>query len=239
MFGGINMKNNINVNLSLGECVIIYPAIVEKFNDMQLDYCCGGNKNLEVALKEKEIDVEKFIEDVNNELDEFIFDNSSYINWNERSSEKLINHIVNTHHIKTFELLKEINPLLLKVFKVHYDHLPEVLTRVHKLFGALKCELEEHLIKEEKILFPKIIEFEKINDKVKKEKLRKEIESFIGEHEAAGDILKELADITDDYNAPEWACTSFKLLYMKMHELEKDLFIHIHKENNILFKRYK
>ncbi len=233
------MKNNINVNLSLGECVIIYPAIVEKFNDMQLDYCCGGNKNLEVALKEKEIDVEKFIEDVNNELDEFIFDNSSYINWNERSSEELINHIVNTHHIKTFELLKEINPLLLKVFKVHYDHLPEVLTRVHKLFGALKCELEEHLIKEEKILFPKIIEFEKINDKVKKEKLRKEIESFIGEHEAAGDILKELADITDDYNAPEWACTSFKLLYMKMHELEKDLFIHIHKENNILFKRYQ
>lgn len=233
------MKNNINVNLSLGECVIIYPAIVEKFNDMQLDYCCGGNKNLEVALKEKEIDVEKFIKDVNNELDEFIFDNSSYINWNERASEELINHIVNTHHIKTFELLKEINPLLLKVFKVHYDHLPEVLTRVHKLFGALKCELEEHLIKEEKILFPKIIEFEKINDKVKKEKLRKEIERFIGEHEAAGDILKELADITDDYNAPEWACTSFKLLYLKMHELEKDLFIHIHKENNILFKRYQ
>jgi regulator of cell morphogenesis and NO signaling len=239
MFGGINMKNNINVNLSLGECVIIYPAIVEKFNDMQLDYCCGGNKNLEVALKEKEIDVEKFIEDVNNELNEFIFDNSSYINWNERSSEELINHIVNTHHVKTFELLKEIDPLLLKVFKVHYDHLPEVLTRAHKLFGLLKCELEEHLIKEEKILFPKIIEFEKINDKVKKEKLRKEIESFIGEHEAAGDILKELADITDDYNAPEWACTSFKLLYLKMHELEKDLFIHIHKENNILFKRYQ
>jgi regulator of cell morphogenesis and NO signaling len=238
MFGGINMKNNINVNLSLGECVIIYPAIVEKFNDMQLDYCCGGNKNLEAALKEKEIDVEKFIEDVNNELDEFIFDNSSYINWNKRSSEELINHIVNTHHIKTFELLKEIDPLLLKVFKVHYDHLPEVLTRVHKLFGALKCELEEHLIKEEKILFPKIIEFEKINDKVKKDKLRKEIESFIGEHEAAGDILKELVDITDDYNAPEWACTSFKLLYLKMHELEKDLFVHIHKENNILFKRY-
>ncbi|WP_411170159.1 iron-sulfur cluster repair di-iron protein [Clostridium sp. MB05] len=232
------MKNNINVNLSLGECVIIYPAIVEKFNDMQLDYCCGGNKNLEAALKEKEIDVEKFIEDVNNELDEFIFDNSSYINWNKRSSEELINHIVNTHHIKTFELLKEIDPLLLKVFKVHYDHLPEVLTRVHKLFGALKCELEEHLIKEEKILFPKIIEFEKINDKVKKDKLRKEIESFIGEHEAAGDILKELVDITDDYNAPEWACTSFKLLYLKMHELEKDLFVHIHKENNILFKRY-
>lgn len=233
------MEKNINKNLSLGECVIIYPAVVEKFNDMQLDYCCGGNKNLEIALKEKNIIVDKFIEDINEELEEFIFDNSSYINWNERNSEGLIQHIVNTHHAKTFELLRDIDPLLVRVFKVHYNHLPEVLTRVHKLFGALKCELEEHLIKEEKILFPKIIEFENTNDKEKKDILKVEIESFIGEHEAAGDILKELSHITDDYSAQEWACTSFKLLYMKMHDLEKDLFVHIHKENNILFKRYQ
>ena len=232
------MEKSINKNLSLGECVIIYPAVVEKFNDMQLDYCCGGNKNLEIALKEKNINVDKFIEDINEELEEFIFDNSSYINWNERNSEELIQHIVNTHHAKTFELLRDIDPLLVRVFKVHYNHLPEVLTRVHKLFGALKCELED-LIKEEKILFPKIIEFENTNDKEKKDILKVEIESFIGEHEAAGDILKELAQITDDYSAPEWACTSFKLLYMKMHDLEKDLFVHIHKENNILFKRYQ
>lgn len=232
------MKNNINRNLSLGECVVIYPAIVEKFNEIQLDYCCGGNKNLEVALNEKDIDVDKFIENINIELEKFTFDSTLYVNWNEKSSEELINNIINTHHGKTFELLKDIDPLLLKVFKVHYDHLPEVLKRVHKLFGALKCELEEHLIKEEKELFPKMIEFDKNNNKEEKEKLREEIKSIIEEHEAAGDILKELAEITDDYNAPQWACTSFKLLYLKMHELEKDLFIHIHKENNILFKRY-
>lgn len=232
------MKNKINNKLTLGECVIIYPAIVEIFNDMQLDYCCGGNQNLELALKEKNIDVDTFIKDINKELEEFIFENSSYVNWNEKSSNELINHIVNTHHAKTLELLRDIDPLLLKVFKVHYEHLPEVLTKVHKLFGSLKNELEEHLIKEEKILFPKMIKFENIEDKEEKEKLKKEIESFISEHEAAGDILKELAEITDDYNSPEWACTSFKLLYMKMHDLEKDLFVHIHKENNILFKRY-
>ncbi|MDU7111471.1 MAG: iron-sulfur cluster repair di-iron protein, partial [Clostridium perfringens] len=37
---------------------------------------------------------------------------------------------------------------------------------------------------------------------------------------------------------PEWGCISFKLLYDYLHDLEKDLFIHIHKENNILFPRY-
>ncbi|MGL4107418.1 iron-sulfur cluster repair di-iron protein [Clostridium sp. LP20] len=232
------MIKTIDKNLSLGESVIIYPAIIERFNELQLDYCCGGNKNLEIALKEKEIDVDKFIEEINIELNKFIFDDSLYVNWNERKSEELINHIVNNHHVKTFELLKSIDPLLIKVFKVHYDHLPEVLKRVHKLFGELKCELEEHLIKEEKELFPRILEFEKINNKEEKKKLGEEINSFLGEHEAAGDILKELAEVTGNYNPPEWACTSFKLLYSQINELEKDLFIHIHKENNILFKRY-
>ena len=230
--------NKINVNLSLGECVIIYPAIVEKFNEMNLDYCCGGSQNLEEALKEKGINVEKFIEEINKEFEEFKFDNEEYVDWNERSSEDLIYHIVNTHHAKTFQLLKEIDPLLLKIFKVHFYHMPEVLLKIHKLFGQLKAELEEHLIKEEKILFPAMIEFENSKDEVKKEELAKEIKSFIDEHEAAGDILKELAEITDDYRIPEWACTTFKLVYLKMHDLEKDLFIHIHKENNILFKRF-
>lgn len=232
------MKNIINKNLSLGECVVIYPAIVEKFNEIQLDYCCGGKESLEAALIEKNIDLDEFIKNINIEFENFKFDNTLYVNWNERSSEELINHIINTHHAKTFELLKEIDPLLVRVFKVHYEHMPEILEKIHKLFGSLKCELEEHLIKEEKVLFPKMIEHGKIEDEEEKKKLEEEIKIYIEEHEAAGDILKELAEITDDYNAPEWACASFKLLYLKMHELEKDLFVHIHKENNILFKRY-
>ncbi|GAA0127474.1 iron-sulfur cluster repair di-iron protein [Clostridium sp. CTA-19] len=239
MIKNINENRKINKNLSLSECVIIYPGIVEKFNNMQLDYCCGGNKNLEVALKEKGIDVDKFIKNVNIEFDKFVANNSSYVNWNEKSSEELINHIINVHHTKTFELLNDISPLLLKVFKVHYNHLPEVLKRVNKLFGTLKFELEEHLIKEEKELFPKIIELGKVINKNEREQLIEEIQSFIEEHEVAGDIIKELDTITDGYTVPEWACTSFELLYSKLHELEKDLFIHIHKENNILFKRYK
>ena len=79
-------------------------------------------------------------------------------------------------------------------------------------------------------------------DKAKNEKEKKEIEEdiriIVNEHEAAGDILKELAEVTNDYKVPEWGCISFKLLYDYLHDLEKDLFIHIHKENNILFPRY-
>ncbi|NGT59156.1 iron-sulfur cluster repair di-iron protein [Clostridium perfringens] len=232
------MEKLIKKYYSLGEVVTVYPAVVKKFNDMELDYCCGGNKSLEVALKEKGIDVDKFIEDLNKEFKEFKFENSQYVDWREKSSEELISHIVETHHGETFRLLKEIDPLMVKVFRVHFSHNPELLMKVHSLFGKLKCELEEHLLKEENILFPLMIKYDKAKDEKEKKEIEEDIRLIVNEHEAAGDILKELAEVTDDYKVPEWGCISFKLLYDYLHDLEKDLFIHIHKENNILFPRY-
>lgn len=232
------MEKLITKDYSLGEVVTVYPAVVKKFNDMELDYCCGGSKSLELALKEKGIDVDKFVEDLNKEFKEFKFENSQYVDWREKSSEELINHIVETHHGETFRLLKEIDPLMVKVFRVHFSHGPELLMKVHILFGKLKCELEEHLLKEENILFPLMIKYDQAKDEKEKKEIEKDIRIIVNEHEAAGDILKELAEVTDDYKVPDWGCISFKLLYDYLHDLEKDLFIHIHKENNILFPRY-
>ncbi|MDK0862263.1 iron-sulfur cluster repair di-iron protein [Clostridium perfringens] len=232
------MEKLIRKDYSLGEVVTVYPAVVKKFNDMELDYCCGGSKSLEVALKEKGVDVDKFVEDLNKEFKEFKFENSQYVDWREKSSEELISHIVETHHGETFRLLKEIDPLMVKVFRVHFSHDPELLMKVHSLFGKLKCELEEHLLKEENILFPLMIKYDKAKDEKEKKEIEEDIRIIVNEHEAAGDILKELAEVTDDYKVPEWGCISFKLLYNYLHDLEKDLFIHIHKENNILFPRY-
>ena len=232
------MEKLIRKDYSLGEVVTVYPAVVKKFNDMELDYCCGGNKSLELALKEKGVDVDKFVEDLNKEFKEFKFENSQYVDWREKSSEELISHIVETHHGETFRLLKEIDPLMVKVFRVHFSHDPELLMKVHSLFGKLKCELEEHLLKEENILFPLMIKYDKAKNEKEKKEIEEDIRIIVNEHEAAGDILKELAEVTDDYKVPEWGCISFKLLYDYLHDLEKDLFIHIHKENNILFTRY-
>ncbi|MDK0615675.1 iron-sulfur cluster repair di-iron protein [Clostridium perfringens] len=232
------MEKLIRKDYSLGEVVTVYPVVVKKFNDMELDYCCGGSKSLEVALKEKGIDVDKFVEDLNKEFKEFKFENSQYVDWREKSSEELISHIVETHHGETFRLLKEIDTLMVKVFRVHFSHDPELLMKVHSLFGKLKCELEEHLLKEENILFPLMIKYDKAKDEKEKKEIEEDIRIIVNEHEAAGDILKELAEVTDDYKVPEWGCISFKLLYDYLHDLEKDLFIHIHKENNILFPRY-
>ena len=99
--------------------------------------------------------------------------------------------------------------------------------------------MREHLIKEEENLFPLIENFEIANDENVLSKIQQIIKDTKSEHDKAGNIIKELEKITRDFNAPEGTCTSFRLVYTKIHDLEKDLFIHIYLENSVLFNMFK
>ena len=92
--------------------------------------------------------------------------------------------------------LKEIDTLLFKILKVHFQDHSEELLKVHRYFGSLKTELEEHLIKEEEQLFPLIERFELTKDDSILSKIHQVIKDTEDEHEAAGNILKELEKIS-------------------------------------------
>ncbi|MFU0825116.1 iron-sulfur cluster repair di-iron protein [Clostridium sp.] len=232
------MEKIINLNQKLGEIVSIFPDSSEIFNRYKIDYCCGGHDTLKEALEEKGLDSNKIIEELNNEYNKFINSNTEYKDWRKEKASDLIKHILRTHHDYTKKELREIDMLMFKILKVHFKHHKEELLKVHRLFGNLKIELEEHFVKEEEELFPLIIEFEE----TKKEELLEQIQNFIkdteSEHDDAGDILKEMEKVTRDFKAPQGACTTYKLVYDKLHNLEKDLFIHIYLENSVLFKMF-
>jgi regulator of cell morphogenesis and NO signaling len=57
------------------------------------------------------------------------------------------------------------------------------------------------------------------------------------EHDAVGDLLRELREATHDYALPEDACMSYRALYSALQDMEKDLHQHIHLESNVLFPR--
>ena len=57
------------------------------------------------------------------------------------------------------------------------------------------------------------------------------------EHESAGDALRRLRQLTDDYRVPEGACNTWIALWHGLAALEEDMHQHIHLENNILFPR--
>jgi regulator of cell morphogenesis and NO signaling len=57
------------------------------------------------------------------------------------------------------------------------------------------------------------------------------------EHDAVGEILRELRSVTSNYTTPSDGCISYRTLYEALETFEKDLHQHIHLENNILFPR--
>lgn len=227
--------NKINAKQSLGEIVSIYPGVAEIFHQYKIDYCCGGQDTLENACKGKEISSKSLTDEINEAYVEFINSEFEYKDWRQENPSVLIEHILRAHHDYTKNALQQIDDLMFKILKVHFKKHSEELLVVHRLFGNLKTELEEHLIKEEENLFPLILAYEES----RQDNLLKEIEGFIqeteDEHDAAGDILKELQEITNNYQAPSGACTTYRLTYTKLNELEKNLFRHIYLENSVLF----
>ena len=55
------------------------------------------------------------------------------------------------------------------------------------------------------------------------------------EHDWAGELLKEIRNLTKGFEVPDDGCQSFQLLCKELKFLETDTHLHIHKENNVLF----
>jgi regulator of cell morphogenesis and NO signaling len=218
-------------NLTIGEVVAQLPASSKIFSKYGIDFCCGGNRKLYVAINDLGLnhnEINKELEAADEERE------SSYkdMNFMEMEPHALSDYINDTHHSYLRRVLPEITDILATIVRVHGINHPE-LFEVYKLYGSLRTDLEQHLLKEETMLFPA---FEA--EKEKQDEIRKLTGEIISEHEAAGEILVKLRSITRDYTLPEDACATFGRAYSLLEELEKDLHQHIHLENNILLKEY-
>ena len=220
--------------MSLGEVASIYPGAINIFMDLEIDFCCGGNRLLGEALEEENYNVHEVLEKIQRQYRQDVEQGNNMKDFKQLTKSQLIDHIIGIHHEYLRQNLPRIENLTETIFRVHGENHYEMLHFVSESFKALKKELEEHLEKEETILFPKVKEYEKGG--VNKEVLMDTIEELENEHDAAGDILKELRKRTNGFLVPVGGCNTFVFAFEKLEELEKDMFQHIHLENNILFK---
>lgn len=228
----------ITGKMKITDVVKAYPEAVEIFNDFHIDYCCGGKDALEAALEELGIESNSFIELLNKKLIKSSHKSSNgqilaVDRLTEMNIPKLIDYIIDTHHAKERYLLAEIDELINKVLLVHYEHHQEQLVPLHGLFSDLRKELQEHFAKEEKVIFP----YMKMN--FNKEKGIRYVKDLEDEHEAAGNLIKEITACTNDFTAPKDGCATYRLVFQKLQELVKDVYIHIFTENSLLFPKYE
>nr|WP_304213173.1 iron-sulfur cluster repair di-iron protein [Fredinandcohnia onubensis] len=220
----------------IGEIVTEFPKAGDLFKKLRIDFCCGGNRPLIDAIEERNLSKDEVLTKLNDLYQDMKELNEKTVDWKAASYSELIDHIVNKHHRYLIEELPQLSPYVTKVLRVHGGNHPH-LARVHSLFNQLKVELEQHTIKEEADSFPLIVKFEKEPTAENHELVKRHVIELEDDHDEAGNIIKEIRDITNDFQPPIGACGTYRLVYQRLEALEADLFQHIHLENNILFPR--
>lgn len=221
----------LNVSMTLAAAVDAFPPLAREFERRGLDYCCGGTRTLAEACASIGVDPDAIVA----ELSDATID-SSPAAWSTMTADVLVDHLEHTHHRYLWEELPRVTALVDKIVSVHGARRPE-LTEIAACFAEVRADLEPHLLKEERVLFPMIRELatSDASPSFHCGSLRNPISVMLREHDAVGDLLARLRRLTDEYVAPADGCATYVACFAAMAELEADTHLHIHKENNVLF----
>ncbi|MBI2279347.1 MAG: iron-sulfur cluster repair di-iron protein [Bacteroidetes bacterium] len=225
-------------NKTVAEIVTENIKTADVFKKNGIDFCCGGHVSVQEICAKKGVDYSKIKEEILN-VGKTPLTGHDFNSWD---IDFLADYIVNTHH----KYVTEANQLIIeysdKVAKVHGHHYTETV-EINHLFHELANELNAHMQKEEHVLFP----FIRAIGKAKKEgtplssppfgTIQNPINMMEAEHTGAGDILRKIAELSNNYTPPADACNTYRALYHSLEEYQNDLFQHIHLENNILFPK--
>jgi regulator of cell morphogenesis and NO signaling len=225
------MKTHWNIQTSVGEFVTDNALCAETFEDLSIDFCCGGDNTLEKACQEKGLEPEEVLSQLKL-LENPVEDQD--VDLDQLTPAQLTLHIESKHHEYLKKVLPRISDLLDKVLSAHGGGHPE-LNDLKTTFTHLRDDLEPHLLKEERVLFPLIRKLESQELDSNMQVVAGPIKVMLMEHDRVGGLLKEIRELTKGFEVPDDGCQSFQLLYKELKFLEADTHLHIHKENNVLF----
>jgi len=231
----------INSETTVREVALMVPESTRLFEKLKIDYCCGGNQALAEACASAGVAVDNVMEMLAGVTQTNSSDDVSLVFQN-ASLPELITHILDTHHVFTKSEMDRIQSLADKVLAAHGGNHPE-LVHLDELITRLCADLKPHMFKEEQILFPYIVAMAEAADQKRTVPfapfgtVNNPIRMMMREHDAAGELLRELRALTSDYRVPADACISYQTLYQALENFEQDLHQHIHLENNLIFPR--
>ncbi len=235
MFAFQNKRMQQFKERTVAEIVIENIKTADVFKKHGIDFCCGGHVTVAAACKSKGLKVKA----LEKEIDKSLSRTSRVKNFDSWELDVLIDYIVKIHHSYVTKNVSVLLDYTQKVAEAHGELHPEVI-RIKSLTKSLVDELIPHLKKEEHILFPlikQLMEIKANNEKVSRMGVQSPIHVMQMEHELAGDMIIEIALLSQNFTPPEEACNTFIAMYAKLKEFQDDLFQHIHLENNILFPK--
>jgi len=230
----ITKENNV------GELVAEDYRFASIFENHGIDFCCNGNRSINDACANKNVDAEKVISELKEAAASFPKNGGQ--DFNSWPLDLLADYIVKRHHKYAEEKITEIKPYLAKIVQVHGMNHPE-LAQVEELFQQTAGEVAKHMKKEELMLFPfikKMAKAKEENQPIPKKmgsSLEDSLKQLESEHDDQGEGFRQMAELTNNFTTPADGCTTYNITLQMLKEFEADLHQHIHLENNILFPK--
>jgi regulator of cell morphogenesis and NO signaling len=209
------------------------------FRRYGIAYCCGAKFPLEMVCASKNIDTDVLLDELKRSSRNIQVSSSiNFANW---EPSFLADYIVNIHHA----YLKSILPVAIETLQQFSEgHIKKFsyLTDLLAEFSGLAKELLAHLRYEEGIIFPYIKQIahayrsRESYARLLVRTLSKPVEEVMRhDHKLVEEGLARIRELTNNYSLPAEACTSHRVSFMTLQEIDEDIRQHLYLENEILF----
>lgn len=224
-----------SVTDTVGSIVTRWPALSRVFEEVKINYCCGGTLSLAEACQKKGIDPRPLLDMLEKAR---VVANDTEVDAASMSLTELADHVEATHHAYLKAELPRLSAMTIRVASVHGEH-DARLAQVRDTYAVLASEMSQHMLKEEEVLFPMIRQLDASDSAPQFHcgSLDNPIHVMEMEHAQADGALAKIREWTDGFSPPDWACNTYRAMLDALAHFERDLHQHVHKENNILFPR--
>ena len=214
----------------VAEIVTDIPLSADIFRKYGIDFCCGGNISINEAVKNKNVDAETLIDEIN----ELPNHDQGNINVKYLDAPSLIQYIQSRYHETMREEFKNLSPYVTKVAKVHGPNHP-FLIQLQDLYRQYRDGMLEHMAQEDEHDFPALI---KLSRGEQVDHSSDIIQSLVDDHTQTGQLLEDMRELTSQYQPPSQACQTWILVYHRLMKLERETHEHGHLENHALFNKF-
>lgn len=225
--GGVLMITNESI---VAEIVTDIPLSADIFRKYGIDFCCGSNISINEAVKNKKVDAETLIDEIN----ELPNHDQGNINAKYLDAPSLIQYIQSRYHETMREEFKNLSPYVTKVAKVHGPNHP-FLIQLQDLYRQYRDGMLEHMAQEDEHDFPALI---KLSRGEQVDHSSDIIQSLVDDHTQTGQLLEDMRELTNQYQPPSEACQTWRLVYHRLENLERETHEHVHLENHVLFNKF-
>jgi regulator of cell morphogenesis and NO signaling len=233
------MSDTGTFTMTIGEIVAADYRAAAVFQRHGIDFCCQGARTLDRGCREAGADTAEVMRHIEAAT---ATSASGVPRFNDWGLQTLAAYIVANHHAYVREMLPLMTAHSRKIADVHGNRHPE-LPRVAALVEELADEMTSHMMKEEQILFPYIVQLADATAEGRPAppapfgSVDNPIHMMEMEHESAGHAMLEIRELTDGFALPADCCATYAVCLQELEAFERDLHAHVHLENNILFPK--